>query len=76
MRPEQIAHYLGQVDRHCAGTFYTKQWQSWRNPYDGVVIERADYPIPSHWELVYSREHPIQTAFFHALYRVQVPSGA
>jgi putative sugar O-methyltransferase len=70
MRPEQIVHYLGQVDRHCAGSFYTKQWQSWSNADDGVTIKREDYPIPAHWETVYSRDHPIQTAFFEALYRV------
>jgi putative sugar O-methyltransferase len=70
MRPEQIAHYLGQVDRHCAGSFYMKQWKRWSNPEDRVVIRREDYPIPQRWETVYSRDHPIQTAFFEALYRV------
>ncbi len=70
MRPEQIAYYLGQVDRHCAGSFYTKQWLTWHNPVDDVTIRREDYPIPPHWEVVYSRRHPIQRAFFHALYRV------
>ena len=70
MRPEQIAHYLGQVDRHTRGFFYSKQWQRWHNPDDDVVIAREDYPIPTSWETVYSHGHPIQTAFFHALYRV------
>jgi putative sugar O-methyltransferase len=70
MRPEQIAHYVEQVDRHTAGCFYMKQWQRWRNPQDDVEIRREDYPIPPHWEQVYEREHPIQRAFFHALYRV------
>jgi len=71
MRPEQIAYYLGQVDRHTAGCFYTKQWQTWRNPDDDVVIDRAKYPIPPSWRTIYSREHPIQTAFFDALYDVR-----
>lgn len=70
MRPEQIAHYLGQVDRHTAGCFYTKQWLHWQNPEDGVAIAREDYPIPPRWDVVYSRRHPIQPAFFDALYRV------
>lgn len=70
MRPEQIAYYLGQVDRHCTGSFYTKQWKRWSNTDDGVVISQADYPIPPQWDTVYSRDHPIQTAFFEALYRV------
>jgi putative sugar O-methyltransferase len=71
MRPPQIAHYLGQVDRHTAGCFYTKQWQHWHNPDDGVDIRREDYPIPPHWDVVYSRRHPVQPAFFDALYRVR-----
>jgi len=71
MRPEQIEYYLGQVDRHCAGSFYTKQWQRSLNPDDGVIINREDYPIPAHWETIYSRDHPIQTGFFEALYRVR-----
>ncbi len=71
MRPEQIAHYLAQVDRHCAGFFYTKQWQRSVNPDDGLIINREDHPIPAHWETIYSRDHPIQTAFFEALYQVR-----
>ncbi len=71
MRPEQIAHYLGAVDRHTRGFFYTKQWKRSRNPHDGVVIGRGDYPIPESWETVYSRDHEIQTEFFEALYRVR-----
>jgi putative sugar O-methyltransferase len=68
MRPEQIAHYLGLADRHTDGFFYTKQWESWRNDSDDVVISRADYPIPASWRVIYERGHPIQQAFFHALY--------
>jgi putative sugar O-methyltransferase len=71
MRPGQIAHYLGQVGRHTAGYFYTKQWERWHNPDDGVTIGREDYPIPPSWRTVYSRRHPIQRAFFHALYDVR-----
>ena len=71
MRPEQIAHYLGQVDRHTAGFFYTKQWQRWHNEADDVVIAREDYPIPPSWRLERSRAHPIQRAFFEELYDVR-----
>lgn len=71
MRIEQIEFYLAEVDRHCVGAFYTKQWKSSTNPFDGVVIERHDYPIPQHWSTIYSRNHPIQTGFFEALYRVR-----
>lgn len=71
MRPQQIAHYLGQVDRHCDGFLYTKQWERWHNTFDDVVIGRADYPIPATWRTIYQRRHPIQRAFFHALYDVR-----
>jgi putative sugar O-methyltransferase len=68
MRQEQIAHYLGVVARHTAGNFYTKQSITSRNPHDGVVIRREDYPIPPSWRTVFDRRHPIQTTFFEALY--------
>lgn len=68
MRPEQIAHYLGQVDRHTDGFFYTKQWETWHNPDDDVVVDRASYPIPPRWRTVYEGTHPVQRAFFHGLY--------
>jgi putative sugar O-methyltransferase len=68
MRPDQIAHYLGQVDRHTDGFFYTKQWERWHNTEDDIVIGRADYPIPASWRTLYEHRHPIQRAFFHGLY--------
>jgi len=71
MRPEQIAYYLNEADRHTNGFAYLKQWQRWHNPEDDVVIARDDYPIPTRWQVVYSRVHPIQRAFFDALYRVR-----
>jgi len=70
MRPEQIAHYLGEIDRHCAGRFYSKQWQRSVNEHDGLVISHDDYPIPAGWRTVYDRPHPVQVKFFEALYEV------
>ncbi len=70
MRPEQIAYYLGQVDRHTSGCFYTKQWRDWHNEEDDVRVGQHDYPIPEHWETIYAHRHPVQRMFFHALYRV------
>ena len=70
MRPEQIAHYLRQVGVHCRGHFYTKQWLRSVNNYDGLVIHREDYPIPSAWTPLFDRRHPVQTRFFEAMYRL------
>jgi putative sugar O-methyltransferase len=71
MRPEQIAHYLRAVDRHCCGFFYTKQWKRSVNPFDGIEVRREDYPIPPHWQTIFDRDHEIQVSFFEALYRVR-----
>jgi putative sugar O-methyltransferase len=68
MRLDQIAHYLGQIDRHTDGYFYTKQWETWHNAEDDIVIGRSDYPIPAAWRTIYEHRHPIQRAFFHGLY--------
>lgn len=75
MRPAQIAYYLGQIDVHCGGHFYTKQSIESKNPYDGVIIRREDYPIPATWSAVFDRRHPVQTQFFEALYRVGAASS-
>jgi putative sugar O-methyltransferase len=72
MRRDQIAHYVSTIDRHCDGCFYTKQWQSSVNVADNLVIKRDEYPIPAHWKLQYSRNHPLQVKFFEALYRTGV----
>jgi putative sugar O-methyltransferase len=68
MRRDQIAHYLDLIDCHCDGLFYTKQWIESVNERDGLVLHKADYPIPPRWREVYSRDHEIQTLFFEALY--------
>jgi putative sugar O-methyltransferase len=76
MRPDQIAHYLRKVGEHTGGPggpgfFYTKQWERSENPYDGVVVRREDYPIPTSWRPLFDRRPAIQTRFFEALYEVR-----
>jgi putative sugar O-methyltransferase len=70
MRPDQIAHYFAEIDKHCAGHFYTKQWQNSINEHDGLVVAHDDYPLPAHWRTLFDRTHPIQVEFFEALYAV------
>lgn len=72
MRPEQIERMLALVDRHVQGFFYTKQWERWENPADHVVAAREEYPYPAHWRRIFERRHPIQRAFFEALYATSV----
>ncbi len=76
MRPDQVVHYLGQIGRHTDGVFYTKQWRAWTNEIDGVTIRQDDYPIPASWHRIYERQHPVQTHFFEAAYRIESPVGA
>jgi putative sugar O-methyltransferase len=73
MAPAQIEHYFGQIARHTAGCFYTKQWLRSPNPYDGVTIAREDYPVPSSWTVLFDRVHPIQRRFFEAMYALPEP---
>lgn len=70
MRPDQIQRYVALVDRHTSGVFYSKQWRTWTNPDDGLSLSQADYPILASWQTIYSRQHPVQTAFFEAAYRI------
>jgi putative sugar O-methyltransferase len=70
MTSEQIEHYYQLIDRYCRGYFYTRQWQEHVNDHDGITISVEDYPTPHNWQLVYSRQHPIQARFFEALYKV------
>ena len=71
MRPEQIAFYFSQFDRLLkdGGAFYFKQWKRTKVLFEDVVICEDDYPIPASWRREFSREAPIQTRFFEALYR-------
>jgi hypothetical protein len=74
MRPEQIAFYFLQFDRLLkdGGAFYFKQWKRTKVLFEDVVIRQADYPIPPAWHREFSREAPIHTRFFEALYRKPV----
>ncbi len=75
MRPEQIAYYLGEIDRLTDGHFYMKQWKVSRNDHDGVVIRHTDYPIPPHWQRRYIRTCRIHTPFFEAVWATRMPRG-
>ena len=76
MTMNQIRNYLCQIDRVCRGQFYTKQWKVSRAAENGFVIRETEYPIPSGWERIYHRQHPLQRMFFEALYLVGGDSRA
>ena len=70
MKTDQIENYLQLTDQVTKGHFYFKQWKESKNPLDGLLIREEDYPIPSHWRRVYSRECKVQSQFFEALFDV------
>ena len=71
MTREQVADYLRMLDRIAeSGTVYLKQWISWRNPVDDIVLRFDDYPIPGRWESLFRQRAPVQTNFAHAAWKV------
>jgi putative sugar O-methyltransferase len=74
MRSDQIAFYFQQFDRLLKdnGRLYFKQWKRGKVLFENVVIHERDYPIPADWQCEFSREAPIQSLFFEALYRKRV----
>lgn len=72
MLPEQVAGYLGLLDRLVApgGAVYLKQWQAWQNPTDGVTLRFAEYPIPARWRRSFVETCPVQTRFTQAAWNV------
>ena len=71
MTREQVADYLGMLDRVAEnGTVYLKQWISWKNPVDDIVLRFDDYPIPGRWEPLFRQRAPVQTDFAHAAWKV------
>jgi len=66
----QIENYILQIDRVCRGRFYTKQWLTSKAVVNGIVVREEDYPIPTSWQRLYRRQHPIQRGFFDALYNI------
>ncbi len=75
MRPDQIEHYFDAIGTHCAGRFYTKQWQRSINEFDDLVVSHDDYPVPPGWQVVFDRTHPVQVEFFEALYKLNEASA-
>jgi putative sugar O-methyltransferase len=70
MKPAAIRYYFQQIGRLTAKYFYFKQWKTWRNPEDDIVISEADYPVSKQWQRVFWRECPVQTRFFEAMFRL------
>ncbi|MCU1488174.1 MAG: hypothetical protein JWN67_4920 [Actinomycetia bacterium] len=71
MTTDQVDGYLRLIDRTTTGgTVYLKQWTSWFNQVDDVVMRFEDYPVPDRWVPRYSRPARVQTAFTEAAWGV------
>ena len=70
MTADKIAFFLEQFDRilRTSGNFYLKAWKRSVLPVDNVVTERADYPIPAHWQLKIEATTEFHPDFFEVVY--------
>lgn len=68
MRPDQIAHYIGEIRRlvRPGGHFYLKAWKESHIPFENIIVREEDYPLEG-WRPVYRRTPRVQTAFFEVL---------
>lgn len=69
MTGAQVEEYTRQIDRLCAGVFYTKQWEVAYNPFDQVTIREGDYPVPSRWTLLMRRNAIVPRRMFERVYQ-------
>lgn len=70
MQLQQIKEYFRLIDKLTSGYFYSKQWIVSKNPIDNIVIKKNDYPVPSNWQELYSRQTKVQVRFFEAMYKI------
>lgn len=68
MKPAAISYYFAEIDRLTRRYFYFKQWKTWTNPEDHLVIGERDYPVNPRWRQIFWRECPVQTRFFEAMF--------
>ncbi len=74
MRRDQIGLFLAHMTRTSRRLIYLKEYKSYRNPYDGITIERSHYALPDGWEAVLERPDVLNPDFFELLARPSVES--
>lgn len=60
---EQIQYYKALIERKTKTAVYFKQWNSWKNPLDGILVGREDFFLDSPWSKVLDQPHPINSEF-------------
>lgn len=60
---DQIRYYKTLIGRKTKTAVYFKQWNSWENPIDGILVGRDDFFLDSPWTKVLDQPHPINSEF-------------
>jgi len=64
MTRPQIAHFLALFDRKTAHAVHLLVKRVYRNPIDGLVVERDAYAMPAGWRLWREVDDPLNPGFF------------
>jgi putative sugar O-methyltransferase len=77
MRRDQVDASFGLIARHAAGgNFYSKQWASSTNVWDGLEIGWDEYPVPGSWDRLLDREVVTTPGFREAVFSISGPASA
>jgi glycosyltransferase involved in cell wall biosynthesis/SAM-dependent methyltransferase len=63
MTRDQIQYYKTLIERKTKTAVYFKQWNSWKNPIDGILVGRGDFLLQHHWSRVLDQPHPVNSEF-------------
>lgn len=63
MRVAQISNYMELFSRVAKSGVYMKNWKTWHNPVDDIVVDGSLYDPGEGWRLALGREHPVQDLF-------------
>lgn len=68
MRHDQIRLYLDLLSAKVRSGIYQKNWTVWKNPEDGIEVNRASFHIAPPWRLVLDESHPINDQMWETGY--------
>jgi|GEM_PF-1370447 len=68
MRLEQISFYLDQLSSKTTQAVYMKNWTTWKNPSDGIVVDRDTFRLPGDWRCMLDEMHPINIEMWETGY--------
>jgi putative sugar O-methyltransferase len=71
----QIQKYINLMDKKTSQNLFIKQYKSYHNQHDGLVITRASYDFPHHWRSLCEDETLPNNRFFQVVFR-QCASGS